>query len=149
MRDRLIDLLWCIGREYDEYCDDSHEVGLSPMESFEEMAADHLLSNGVIVLPCKVGTTVYVIEPKWYGVWGEDEHECRRCEHFYEGGMGDPPDCSLGKNCCYKICEEEADLRHLADWITPNGFTGKIEWGKTVFLTREEAEKALAERSEG
>lgn len=49
MRDMLIDLLWCIGREYDEYCDDSHEVGLSPMESFEEMAADHLLANGVTV----------------------------------------------------------------------------------------------------
>lgn len=109
-------------------------------------AADHLLANGVIVPPCKVGTTVHVIEPKWYSVWGEDEHECRRCEHFYEGGMGDPPDCSLGKNCCYQICEEEADLRHLVDWITPNGFTGKIEWGKTVFLTRAEAEKALAER---
>ena len=109
--------------------------------------ADVLLANGVIVPPCKVGTTVYVIEPLWYGVFGDDENKCRKCEHFYEGGMGDHPDCGLGKNCCYHIVEEEADLRSLVDWIIPNRFTEKIAWGKTVFLTREDAEKALAERS--
>ena len=100
-------------------------------------------SENTVELPCKVGTTVYVIEPLWFGIWGEDDHKCRKCEHFYEGGMGDHPDCNLGKNCCYQISEEEADLRKLADWITPNGFTGKIAWGKTVFLTREEAEAKM------
>lgn len=28
--------------------------------SFEEIVADYLLSNGVIVLPCKVGDTVFL-----------------------------------------------------------------------------------------
>ena len=106
-------------------------------------------SENTVELPCKVGTTVYVIEPLWYGIWGEDNHKCRKCEHFYEGGMGDTPDCGLGKNCCYQISEEEADLRKLADWITPNGFTGKIALGKTVFLTKEEAEHALAKMKGG
>lgn len=96
-----------------------------------------------VELPCKVGDTVYVIEPLWYGIWSDDEHKCRKCEHFYEGGMGDPSDCSLGNNCCYHIVETKADLRHIADWITPSMFMGEIAWGKTVFLTREEAEKAL------
>lgn len=100
-----------------------------------------------IELPCKVGDTVYVIKPLWYGIWGDDEHKCRKCEHFYEGGMGDPPGCALEDDCCYHIEETKADLRHIADWITPSIFMGKIEWGKTVFLTREQAEKALAERS--
>lgn len=113
-----------------------------------DVIADHLLAEGIIVPPCKVGQTVYVIDPLWYGVWGDDEHKCRKCEHFYEGGMGDPPDCSLGKNCCYHIVEEEANMRKIGDWITPNAFTGKVAWGKTVFLTREAAKKAIEERSE-
>ena len=106
-------------------------------------------SENVIELPCKVGTTVYIIAPLWFGVWGEDDHKCRKCEHFYEGGMGDTPDCCLGNNCCYQISEKEADLRKLADWITPSEFTGKIAWGKTVFLTKEEAEQALAKMKGG
>ena len=100
----------------------------------------------VVVLPCEVGQMVYVIEPLWYSVWGEDEHKCRKCEHFYEGGMGDHPDCGLGENCCYQISEVEADVRSLVDWITPNRFTGKIAWGKTVFPVIKDAEKALAEK---
>ena len=145
MRDRLIELIKDLAENLVANCDE--ECDACKHGDCVGKVADHLLANGVIVPPVKVGQTVYVIEPKWYGIWGEDEHECRRCEHFYEGGMGDPPDCSLGKNCCYRICEKEADLRNLADWITPNGFTGKIAWGKTVFLTHEEAEQALEERS--
>ena len=105
---------------------------------------DHFKNKAnIIELPCKAGDVVYVIEPLWYGIWGEDEHKCRKCEHFYEGGMGDSPDCNLGKNCCYQICENEADLRDIVDWITPSHFTKTVAWGKTVFLTREEAEQKL------
>lgn len=136
MKDRLIELL------EKTFAEQYEKRGLLTAPH----TADYLLANGVIVPPCKVGQTVYVIEPLWYGIWGENEHKCRKCEHFYEGGMGDNPDCTLGKNCCYHIVEEEADLRSLADWITPNRFTKEIAWGKTVFLTREEAEQALKER---
>ena len=106
------------------------------------------IENGTLIeLPCKVGDTVYVIEPLWFGIWGDDEHKCRKCWYFYEGGMGDPPGCALEDDCCYHIVETKADLRHIADWIIPSMFVGEIAWGKTAFLTREEAEKALAERS--
>ena len=138
MRDKLIELTKAsLIRHMDKSC------------KLAENIADDLIAEGVIVLPCKIGQTVYEIEPLWYEIWGKDEHKCRRCEHFYEGGMGDNPDCNLGKNCCYHIVEKEADVRSLADWVTPNMFTNKIDWGKTVFLTRDEAEKALAEVANG
>lgn len=144
MRDRLVELFHKINYQ-------SRENGLfsnlaTQFTDFAiEQIADHLIAEGVVMLPCKIGTMVYTIEPLWYGVWGEDEHKCRKCEHFYEGGMGDSPDCSLGKNCCYHIVEEEADLRKIADWVTPSSFTKEIAWGKTVFLTPEEAEAKLRE----
>lgn len=137
MRDRLIGLINQLRIR--------NEISLTDNDT--KTLINSLLANGVIVLPCEVGRLVYVIEPLWYGIWGEDEHKCLKCEHFYEGGMGDHPDCDLGENCCYHIVEEEADLRSLVDWITPSRFTKEIAWGKTVFLTKEEAEKALAERS--
>lgn len=97
--------------------------------------ADHLLENGVIVPPCKVGDTVYSIEKM-----------CLGCLHFTDGGYSDYCECTLDdsklmfecdfdKQCIYQIC--------------PKKFTyGMIESiGKTVFLSREDAEKALAERS--
>lgn len=111
--------------------------------------AEHLLANGVIVFPVKVGTTVYIIEPLWYDIWCNDKCQCFKCKDLYEGGMGDTSCCSLKNDCCYHIVEEEADVRNLANWMLPNTFTGEIAWGKTVFLTREEAEKALAERKNG
>lgn len=157
MRDRLI--------EEPNYCDyccnfDKEHIGmdgtaickLTNKIVYSEDGGDcpffNVPKERIIVPPCKVGDKVYVIEPLWYGIWGENEHKCRKCEHFYEGGMGDNPDCTLGKNCCYHIVEEEADLRSLANWITPSRFTEEIAWGKTVFFTREEAEQALEERTD-
>lgn len=48
-KDRLTDLIYCACRNYDEYEDSFHENGMSPMESFEEFAADYLIANGVTV----------------------------------------------------------------------------------------------------
>lgn len=107
--------------------------------------ADSLLENGVVALPCKIGQTVYKIEPLWYETFGAKKHKCFNCEHYYEGGYCDPAECGLGNKCCYHIKETKSDLRHIGDWIEPNVFTKEIAWGKTVFLTREEAEQALAE----
>jgi hypothetical protein len=77
--------------------------------------ADHLLSNGVIVPPCKVGDTVYVCLSRTRVI------ECKVAriiiERIEEIGMS---------FICYGGMR--FDMRH---------------WGKTVFLTREEAEKAL------
>lgn len=137
----------CIDGELPEKCDMLCQFGTYAEILYN--AGYRKQSENVIELPCKVGTTVYKIEPLWFGVWGDDEHECRKCEHFYEGGMGDHPDCSLGKNCCYEVCEEVASARRLVGYITPSEFTEKIEWGKTVFLTKKEAEEALAKMKGG
>lgn len=89
---------------------------------FSDFLADFLLSNGVIVPPCKVGDTVYAIAQPCGGckayndvITEEYIKTCRRCD-------------------MYEIVELSFDY----DLIP--------EWGKTVFPTKEQAEKALAER---
>ena len=79
--------------------------------------ADYLLANGVIVPPCKIGDTVYIISD---------------------------------------YTNEILDRLIIGIIIKKDGygfvFETQSSWsdtdiGKTVFLTQEEAEKALAERS--
>ncbi len=89
----------------------------------EEKVADHLLANGVIVLPCKVGDTVWRISKSPYLLRGMKVLGCSGWRDGWrfltdEGGQ-------------FSITHfEEADI------------------GKTVFLTREEAEAALKEVEE-
>ena len=85
-------------------------------EEFYNYIADYLLENGVIVPPCKVGDTVY------------------RC--------GDP----IKKTYEWEIehIEIYADETVFVD-DSDNVFS-EDDINKTVFLTKEEAEKALAER---
>ena len=83
--------------------------------------ADHLLLYGVIVPPCKVGDMVYEI---------------------YNNKV------IKGKAECVEVVVEENCTQYIAgvrffDHISMiKGFA----FGETVFLTKEEAEKALAER---
>jgi len=101
--------------------------------------ADHLLAHGVIVLPCKVGDTVY----------SKDGKECEIM------------DICIGKNeiaaqvnfeCDYN-CENCAFNSWHTEFCGENSCDGEwglalvpfSEIGKTVFLTREEAEAALKE----
>lgn len=103
-----------------------------------ERIADYLLANGVILPPCKVGDTVYIknrpliisflhIENEVYYVIQFDCDDCGDCP-FYEDEVS---------------FEGEHDCKTMG-YIQ---FTEK-DIGKTVFLTKEEAEKAL-ERSKG
>lgn len=88
-----------------------------------EYVADKLLANGVIVPPCKAGDTVY---------------------HVYKG--------NTIVNALVADWKKEA----FGDWLfrayfSVNGSSitllfGDNNIGKTVFLTREEAEKALEGR---
>ena len=84
----------------------------------EEKVADHLLANGVIVQPCKVGDTV------WCDTW------------------------KGGKNIGIQPHKIEV-VRVVATIERVFGGVGATfydwEFGKTVFLTREEAEAALKE----
>lgn len=90
----------------------------------EARKADYLIANGVIVLTVKVGQTVYVLSGDEESDW-IDEYKVK---YFY---------CSSkGINRYYIECGTMG-----------NNFRPK-DIGKTVFLTPEEAEKAL-ERSKG
>lgn len=109
MRARLIELL----REaYDDYiCDDTAQQ--------REKLADCLLGNGVVVLPCKVGETVWRITGNdCKDVTIESIHQWSSGHWKFDGFHGE------GK---YRV-GYEFDLNNF---------------GKTVFLTREEAERAL------
>ena len=126
MRDRLIELLRQIDFEYSEECQFAFEDGYKSAPDFAEFFADHLLAEGVIVPPCKVGDIVYTtlwhyeitnitITQNKKGVWTK-------------------------KYRAMKVVNGKT-----IDWQLNFAFD---DIGKTVFLTKEEAEKALAERSE-
>ncbi len=85
-----------------------------------EHIADHLLTNGVIVPPCKAGDTVY------YELYGEVKSAViYRCEAVLtQGGI--------------YITQAEAKGN---DGIEV--YFGQDNIGKTVFLSREDAEDAL------
>ena len=109
MRDRLIELLKGAETKVTEML--SSPLAL---EEWLGIYADHLLENGVIVPPCKVGDTVYVANMAKQTV---EEHPIKLYERWSDG-------------CEYLVTRES--------WlILPDSI------GKTVFLTREEAERAL------
>lgn len=85
-----------------------------------EQMADYLLENGVIVLPVKVGDTVYIIDLDDY-----DE---------YTDVVIDTEVFAIGDGCFY-VEQDSVILTYSYSDI-----------GKSVFLTREEAEKAIKER---
>lgn len=112
-RDRLIEILQDTLHEWE--CDVS-------IKTLTEIA-EHLLANGVIVPPCKVGDTLYEITSR--NTISEYEVTAIRIELF----------------------------NVFIDWKLTQGFVDRYisdmpvgEIGKTVFLTREEAEKALEEK---
>lgn len=91
----------------------------------------------IIELPCKVGDTVYKFDDI------VDVDFCNECESYYAGGMGDYPCCEktihgFRHSKCIKIVERVADEDFILCFLK--------YFGKTVYLTREEAEKALKER---
>ena len=106
MRDRLIELIKkvpygvSVGAKFEQY--------------FCKKVADHLLANGVIVPPCKVGDTVYRIS-KRYGEW-----------------------CVLPRTVC--SIRYSLDSRGNIAWYLFTTTEDRI--GETVFLTSEEAEQA-------
>ena len=92
----------------------------------DEGIADYLLDNGIIVPPVKVGDKVYELEFGGYyerivvGYHYTQEHPNWKNNDYI---------CVIGKYC--------NPVRHIN--------TARI--GKTVFLTQEEAEKALKENT--
>ena len=92
-----------------------------------ERLADYLLANGVIVPPCKVGDTVYVIYAGYVAA--------AKVLALYidqEGGMFD-----------LQIKTKDETVSGFKTVIYKDNYTFD-----DVFLTKEEAEKSLAERNE-
>ena len=121
-RDRLIELHNEAGVEWDYYIDECINNGEMPSKTYDEFHSDYLLANGVIVPPCKVGTEIF-------GVFDNDDEQRKE---IYVGNI-----------LCYSLDENSllwAKMRYengLTYWHTIDDF------GKTVFSTKEEAEKAL------
>lgn len=104
-RERLIDLIEEFGDDI-AFCDICKRPDSDCDGCRNERIADYLLKHGVIVLPCKVGDTIYQTD----GV------------RIYKSRV---------KQIIYDTDNIAFDERAI---------------GKTVFLTREEAEQALKER---
>lgn len=87
--------------------------------------ADYLLEHGVIVPPCKVGDMVYAYDVYFYEI-----HDFRITQKvLYDGAPTIyTGECRNGDVMLSDITFTDSDI------------------GKTVFLTREEAEKALKKR---
>ena len=98
MKDRLIELL---------------DIIIQPGEKTLGDIADHLIANGVIVPPCKVGDTIY------------------RCgditKKVYE----------------WEIIQVQVYFHEIVFIDDSDNYFTEADIGKTVFLTKEEAEAAL------
>lgn len=115
MRERLIGLLRDTFNYTKGVCIDFDEA--------VEINADHLLANGVIVLPVAVGKMVY------------DIGEFLECDYHPQMYEFDAEYITLYRD------GKDKELTFSID-----GMDYKYsDFGKTVFLTREEAEKALKE----
>ena len=125
-RERLIDLMIEAKRT-------DPETG-----SFTDYLADYLLEHGVIVLPCKVGDTVYIKGEPVKISFLHIDNEITYCVQF---------DCEKFDCFSCPFYEDEVSREGEHDCRTYGymEFT-ESDIGKTVFLTREEAEKALKER---
>lgn len=132
MRDRLIELIKPFKESPQKTCAKPNEPTCYGCKYDVEgecdivaRLADHLLAEGVIVPPCKVGQTVYEAQP------------------------------IRARTQAYKITTVKWNGHYWwFTWVVKdrNGIYGNVDGfsshqiGKSVFLTREKAEKALAER---
>jgi hypothetical protein len=117
----------------DEYGDVRPEFGYTLADAVEKLAHyEDLEEQGLLLeLPCKVGDTVYMIQRRYTKCSKHqeyrDEYNCQGCEEL--------------------VCDS-----HIEHYIQPLN-SAPIDWivkmdnqfGKTVFLTKEEAESKLAE----
>ena len=125
MRDRLIELILNFENELDKK--HPHTGSMDRIEA----TADHLLANGVIVPPVKVGTTIYeaiLLKRKRFSHF----RECKVVGYH----TGEFPDLRGHKRNNYLIVYY--DCGHL-------GHIPYDKIGKTLFLTCDAAERALEE----
>jgi hypothetical protein len=107
-RDRLIELI----KQSSQY--------ICEQNSLIEKIADYLLANGVIVIPCKVGTEVYLSD------YINTHHRVKEYK-FLGNKIAVVIECWEWQRTCTRMLDE---------------------FGKSIFLTKEEAEKKLKELNE-
>lgn len=112
-RNRLIELM--------------QDWGTENTDSFPfESVADYLLANGVIVPPCKVGDTTFLLLEKLRGGYDIVESQC----------------VCIAENKYGKVYSMAFDCAEIGNTLEYHN----ADFGRWVFLTKAQAEKALAER---
>lgn len=112
MRDRLIELI----KQGDKTFADKYEGKVMlHIDEVYDFIADYLLTNGVIVPPCKVGDKVYRLSTK-----------ANRLKYIQATTISR---IAIDNDGIWLFCECNPIARCI--------------FGKTIFLTKEEAEKAL------
>ena len=137
MRERLIELLLsksCMTNECpDVNCEECECIAVHTGDA--DKIADYLLANGVIVPPCKVGDKVWLINSQF---------DClqRRFIKFVNEGYVKAIKISMKP---MKITIEYPDVNDSKGRCKGADYSAQ-SIGKTVFLTKEEAENALKAR---
>lgn len=128
-RDRLIELL----QNTNNYCFDricsNCEYDKKGNACKSNMIAEYLLANGVIVPPCKVGDTVYYFSHRPFNL-------SLLPNTIYEADVVRIVTTKLGTSVVIQIHNDYGctEVPQISDF------------GKTVFLTKEEAEAELEKR---
>ena len=123
MGDRLIELIRNAPKVDVVYGDIKLETPAQTVQTI----ADHLLANGVIVPPCKVGDKVYKIS----------RNKVKECEVVFVGISAD------------ERCSHFNFVENYEDGTFYKSYSMVFDViGKSVFLTKEDAKKVLAERKD-
>lgn len=134
-RDRLIEVAWRAASEYSDYLektlnggnttDITNVLALFPkITTFPEFLTDYLIAHNATIPPVSVGQTVYIIRrPTERPAWIDECEITYISVHYFKDGKS-----TVFSGYNFEVAE--------------------CDIGKTVFLTREEAEQVLKERSE-
>ena len=131
MRERLIALLEKFKYDCLLSCKDGFITVKNDCDAcVMEQLADYLLANGVIVPPCLVGDKVFYINE----ICDENANE------YLDISVGEVVSFSMQKEGLWAYCRYEDGLTYWHLVVD--------DFGKTVFLTKEEAEAKLKEGAE-
>ena len=101
---------------------------LLKLKEYEDLEEQGLL----LKLPCKVGDTYWELEKMFW----VNEHKCKGCKFYFETLEDSFCDCDNDFPKCTQILEKKfSSIKEIV--------MNMDEINKTIFLTKEEAEKAL------
>lgn len=142
--------------DFDEFMFDSLQYGADDMLGLISVFYRNLLAMAVLrerlkdyedleeqgkllKLPCAVGDKYFTVEPAFV----HDFEKCQKCEFFKKGNNENEDDCCFDysnrklPDCLMLVKKEFTSVKRIVSCMENDFF------GKTVFLTKEEAEAAL------